>query len=98
MAHRLSVQAERDLDDIAYDLARETGSPAIAERLINSIAARFSLLAEHPKVGRARDDLLAGARSFPVGNYMIVYVTEGEDVQILRILHGRRNIAVLFGR
>lgn len=69
-----------------------------AELQIDSITAPFSLLAEHPKLVRARDDLLAGARSFQVGNYMIVYVIEGEDVQFLRILHGRRNIAVLFGR
>ncbi|MFI4981391.1 MAG: type II toxin-antitoxin system RelE/ParE family toxin [Nevskiales bacterium] len=97
MAHRLSPEAERDLDDIAYAIARASGSLAIAERLIDSIAARFHLLAEHPRVGRARDDLFAGARSFPVGNYIIVYGIDGEDVQILRIIHGRRNITALFG-
>jgi toxin ParE1/3/4 len=97
VAHRLSAEAERDLDDIAYAIARETGSLAIAERLIDSIATRFYLLADHPKIGRARDDLLIGVRSFPVGNYVIVYAIEGEDVLILRIIHGRRNIAALFG-
>jgi toxin ParE1/3/4 len=98
MAHRLSAGAERDLDDIAYAIARETGTLATAERLIDSITTRFYLLANHPKIGRAREDLLVGARSFPVGNYIIVYVIEGEDVLILRVIHGRRNTAALFGR
>lgn len=98
MAHRLAPEAERDLDDIAYYIAKETGSLDIAERLIDSITNRFYLLASHPKIGRARDDLLAGTRSFPVGNYIIIYDIDGEDVQILRVVHGRRNLAALFGR
>jgi plasmid stabilization system protein ParE len=53
MAYRLAPEAERDLDDIAYYIANETGSVAIAERLIESIASRFNLLASHPRAGRA---------------------------------------------
>jgi len=98
MAHQLAPQAERDLDDIAYYIARETGRIDIAERLIDSITSRFYLLASHPRIGRARDDLVAGARSFPVGNYVIVYDLDGGDVRILRVAHGRRNLAALFGR
>ena len=71
----LSANGERlhgaDLDEIAWAIAPETGSPVIAERLIDLIATCFNLLADHPKVGHARDDLRAGARSFPVGNYVI---------------------------
>jgi toxin ParE1/3/4 len=98
MAHYLAPEAERDLDDIAYYIARETGSLDIAERLIDSITSRFYLLASHPRIGRTRDDLLAGARSFPVGNYVIVYDLDGGDVRILRVAHGRRNLIALFGR
>jgi toxin ParE1/3/4 len=98
MAHRLAPEAARDLDDIAYYIANETGSVAVAERLIESIASRFNLLASHPKAGRARDDLMVGARSFAVDSYVIVYAIDGDDVQVLRIVHGRRNVAALFGR
>jgi len=98
MSHHIAPEAERDLDDIAYYIARETGSIDIAERLIDSITSRFYLLASHPRIGRARDDLLAGARSFPVGNHVIVYDLDGGDVRILRVAHGRRNLAALFGR
>jgi plasmid stabilization system protein ParE len=50
-------------------------------------------------IGRARDvDLRHGLRSFPVGESVIVYRIEGEDVLILRVLRGSRNIEALFGQ
>jgi toxin ParE1/3/4 len=52
----------------------------------------------HPNLGRARDeDLRPGLRSFPVGEYVILYRIEDEDVVILRVLRGSRNMAALFG-
>ncbi len=57
---------------------RQSSDRRTADRLDRT---RFYLLADHPRVGRARDDLLAGARSFPVGNYVIVNPIDGEDVQ-----------------
>ena len=98
MAHDLAPEAGRDLADVAYYIARETGSIDIAERPIDSIASRFYLLSSHPRIGRARDDLLAGARSCPVGNYVIFYDLDGGDVRILRVAHGRRHLIALFGR
>lgn len=71
----------------------------IATRLIDSIADRFLLLASCPYVGRARnEDLGIGTRSFPVGQYVIVYCVEGQDVFILRVVHGKRDLDALFGR
>jgi len=37
-------------------------------------------------------------RSFTVGEYVIVYAVEGDDVFILRVVHGRRDIEELFGK
>ena len=69
----------------------------VATRLIDSITARFSLLATFPYVGRARDeDFGAGSRSFAVGQYIIVYCVEGADVFVLRVVHGRRDLEALF--
>jgi toxin ParE1/3/4 len=55
------------------------------------------MLARHPHIGRRRDDLRPNLRSFPVGDYVIFYQTEGSDVLILHVLHGRRDIAALLG-
>lgn len=41
MAHRLAPEVESELDDIWYYIARESGSIEIADRLIDSITARF---------------------------------------------------------
>jgi toxin ParE1/3/4 len=49
-------------------------------------------------LGRSRDkDLRPSLRTFPVGEYVIFYRIEDEDVVILRVLRGNRNMAALFG-
>lgn len=68
MAHRLAPEAEADLDSMWYYVAPKSGSIEIADRLIDSLTDRFFLLANHPYMGRRRDDeLRPGLRSFPVG-------------------------------
>jgi toxin ParE1/3/4 len=99
MAHRIAPRAESDLDDIWYYVAKESGSIEIANRLIDSITDRFFLLASFPYMGRSRDeDFGSGSRSFAVGDYVIIYGVDGEDVFILRVAHGRRDIDALFPR
>ena len=98
MAHRLAPEAEAELDDIWYYIATESGSAEIADRLIDSITDRFFMLARHPHIGRRRDtDLRPGLRSFPVGQYVLIYRIEGEDVLILHVVRGSRDIKALFG-
>jgi toxin ParE1/3/4 len=97
MGHRRTPQADADLDEIWYYVATKSGSVDIADRIIDSITDRFVLLANHPNIGRARDkDLLLRLRSFPVGEFVIIYRIEDDDVLILRVLRDRRDIAALF--
>jgi plasmid stabilization system protein ParE len=78
MAHRLATRAEADLDDTWYYVAKESGSIEIANRLIDSITDRFSLLASFPHLGRARDeDFGLGSRSLAVGDYVICVLRRG---------------------
>ena len=93
--YQLSPKAQADLDDFWLYVARESGSIEIATRLIEAVTERFWLLAQHPQAGRKRDDLRAGLRSFPVGEYVIIYRIGLEDVLILHVLHGSRDIAAL---
>jgi toxin ParE1/3/4 len=70
----------------------------VASRLIESIASRFFFPTAFPFAGRSRDDDLgAGFRSFAVGEYVIVYSVEAEDVLVLRAVHGKRHLHDLFG-
>jgi toxin ParE1/3/4 len=99
MAHRIAPRAEADLDDIWVHVARESGSLEVATRLIDSISGRFYFLSSFPWAGRARDeDFGAGSRSFAVGEYVIVYCVEEAEVFILRVVHGKRELAALFDR
>jgi toxin ParE1/3/4 len=95
MAHRLAPEAKADLVELWSYVADER-SIETADRLVDSIAARFLLLSRHPRVGRLRDDLRAGIHSFPVGNYVVLYRTEGDDVLIQRVVRGSRDLEALF--
>ena len=49
-------------------------------------------------MGRTRDELRHGLRSFPADDYAIVYRIEEHDVVlILHVLHGSRDIVALLG-
>jgi toxin ParE1/3/4 len=92
MTHRLAPQARAELGNIWTYIARESGSLTAADGVVDAIVERFYLLAQFPHMGRARDDLRPGLRSFPVGQYVIIYTIEDEDVQILHVFHGRQDI------
>jgi toxin ParE1/3/4 len=97
MAHRLAPAAEAGLEDIWYYIAKESQSFEIADRVVDSITDRFFLLANHPHIGRRRDeDLRPGLRSFPVGEYVIIYRVEDDGVLILYVVRGSRDIEALF--
>lgn len=64
MAHRVAPAVERDLDEIWYYVAKESGSIEIATRLIDTLTDRFFLLAGFPYLGRSRDeDFGSGSRA-----------------------------------
>ena len=99
MAHRVALEAEADLDDIWYYIAGGSGSLEIADRFVDSLTERFYLLSRNPFLGRRRDEeLRSGLRSFPVGEYIIFYRIEAEEVLILRVLRGSRDVRAIFGR
>ena len=71
----------------------------VATRLIDSITDRFFFLPTFPYVGRAREeDFGVGSRSVPLGEYVIVYCVDGNDVLILRVVYGRGDLEGLFDR
>jgi toxin ParE1/3/4 len=96
MAHQRAPSADSDLDEIWYRIAKESGSVERAERFIEYLTERFHLLSENPYIGRSRDDLRPGLRSFPVGQYVMIYRIAGDDVVILHVFHGSRDIESFF--
>ncbi len=91
MAHRLAPEAQTDLDQLWLYVATNA-SIETADRLVDSITTRFLLLATHAHIGRVRDDLHPGTRSFVVGEYVVFYRIEGVDVLVQRVVRGSRDV------
>ncbi len=67
-----------------------------ADAFIDLIDQKFQLLAQQSGLGRRREELAEGLRSFPVGRYVISYLPVPGGVQIVRVLHGARDIEAAF--
>lgn len=82
--------AEADLDDILTDL--EQKNPAAADRYAAKFADKARSLTQFPEIGRTRPEIAPDLRSTLVKPYVIFYRYHGDVVQILRILHGKRDL------
>jgi toxin ParE1/3/4 len=91
---RLSRDTEADLLEIwAYVFEQ---NETAADKLIDQITAQFETLRAFPGMGRSREELGQGYRSFAVGNYVIYYRQIKTGIEISRVLHGSRKAADLF--
>lgn len=85
--------AEADLDDIYDYIARDV--PYYAELFVDKLIEATDRLEDHPRMGRRvpeaddRDDV----RELIVQGYRIIYLLQTEQLQILTVLHGSRNLA-----
>ncbi len=92
MSRYLVTPAARDdLAEIkAFLAARSSTAP---ERVLRELAAAMERLAEMPGIGHLRADVAdESLRFWSVYSYLIVYRPETSPVQVLRVLHGARNI------
>ena len=90
----LAPEASRDLWEIARRIARR--NPPAAYRFIDNVYETGELLASHPEMGRVRDELSPGLRSFPLGPFVLFYRPARSRIEIARILRGSRDIPSLF--
>jgi len=95
MTYRISGRARRDLLEIWRYIADD--NERAANRFIDLLVQRFQLLGKNPYAGRNRDELRHGYRSFPVGQYVVFYRVADPGVQIMHVLHGKRDFDAIFG-
>ena len=86
----LRPRAFVDLADIWAFIAED--SVKHADRFAALIDSQFRALARQPQMGRSRPELAADLHSFPFGRYVIFYVPRPKGVEIVRVLHGARDI------
>ena len=92
--YRFTPEAEKDLDEITDFISAD--DPVAAYRLIDGIEAKCQALAEMPGMGRGREELAPDLRSSHVGKYIIFYRSEDEGIEVIRVIHGYRDIPKLF--
>lgn len=94
--HRL---AEEDLAEAYVYIGSD--SPASAERLLDAVEHAVAMLLSKPRAGRAREfrsPRAHGMRSWVVSsfeNYLIFYRPQPGGIEIVRFVHGARDIASL---
>ena len=88
---RVSAAAELDLDNIWHYVATNSGSVERANKFVDAITQRLSVLAHSPKAGTVRTEIAPGLRGLPVGDYVVYYREAKRWVVISRIIHGSRD-------
>lgn len=85
--------------EAAYDLVqiwrylKKHGSRAVADRVESAIRDKIAFLAANPGAGHWRKNLTDEAvKFFAVYSYLIVYRPDTKPLQVVSILHGRRDL------
>lgn len=82
--------AEADILDIWSFIAEDSIDQA--DRWVEALDEILSLWARQPLMGRERDELMPGLRSFPFGRYVVFYATWTDGIDVVRVLHSSRDL------
>lgn len=98
---RLTRGAEGDLEKL-YDYLAENSAPGIADALLDAILEKVEALERFPHRGSVPKELAGlGIRNFRqlvLSPYRIIYRVIGEEVFVLLIADGRRDMQALLER
>ncbi|SDH59407.1 toxin ParE1/3/4 [Chryseobacterium taeanense] len=91
----LSEAADQDLENI-FDFTLNQFGFDQAEKYLLEIEDVFKILVLHPESGKARNEVKEGLYSFPKDNHIIFYRILDKQIQIIRVLHGSRDLPNYF--
>ena len=86
--YTLTPRAKTDIDDI-WNYSEERWGLEQAKRYIRELQRAMETVARDPKRARSCDDIRPGYRRFSVGSHIIFFVTTGDKIEIIRVLHQR---------
>ncbi|PYP93833.1 MAG: type II toxin-antitoxin system RelE/ParE family toxin [Candidatus Angelobacter sp. Gp1-AA117] len=87
----LTALADRDLDQIWEYLAKD--NIQTADRVLLAIEKAIHKIAKAPGIGHYRQELADQRhRFFLVYSYLVIYRTNTQPLQIIRVLHAARDI------
>lgn len=90
----LSPEAAADLRELVDFIAEDNQDAA--RRFLARLRSEMERIVAAPGIGHRREDLTGQpVRFWPVGRYLVIYRQEGQDVEVVRVLHGARDVAAL---
>jgi toxin ParE1/3/4 len=87
----LSPEAKMDIANIRKYTTRQWGK-AQTDKYTLQLRERMRWLADNPMLGRARDEVKEGYRSFNEGSHIIFYRVAGSAIEIIGIPHQNMDI------
>lgn len=92
VGYRFTQSANLDINVIWESIAED--NLQAADRVVSAVYEHVRLLVKFPRAGHLREDL-AGQRSLlfsPVGNYIVAYREERQELIVIAVLHAARDI------
>lgn len=89
-----SPKASRDIDDILHYTLLHWGQKQ-ADKYADKLSNAFQILRGNPYIGSMCKEFRPGYRSFQVEKHVIIYLPDEETINIIRIVHASRDIALL---
>lgn len=89
-----SLDAKQDLIEIKQYIKYNLQEPEIAQKLILKIRKEISALKNNPEIYTIIDDDIIKKleiRKLIIDNYIVFYRIKNNNIQIVRIMYGRRN-------
>src|SRR5947209_8584452 len=86
----IAPRARADMEVISDYYADK--SESFARKLLAEIFRLARLHAQFPLMGRPREDLRPGLRSFAVKPYVVFYRPTADTIEVARVLHGAQDL------
>jgi toxin ParE1/3/4 len=86
--------AVRDLAALTDYIAADNLTAALG--FYDEIDRLLTMIAQYPGMGEAVDHLSPGLRRFTLGTYLLFYRRVDDAIELIRVLHGARDIDGLF--
>ncbi len=91
MNYWLTEPAKNDLISI-WEYTTDQWSEEQADRYIDALDARFAWLTTNEGLWKARSEIKKGLFSYPEQNHVILFWERHNEIEILRVLHGRMDL------
>lgn len=90
-------EAVKDLREIGRYTKAEWGIEQ-ARRYRQELELSLEKLALNPQIGRPREEIAHGVRSFKVASHIAFYATQRDGITVVRLLHPSMDIERVFER